>query len=112
MDIKTIAADAREASEKLATTSLETRNAALASIARALDAERAAIVAANHEDIEAAEQAGLAVPLLKRLKFDSAKVDNCMGGLDSLIGLPDPVGIVQRHTWGPLYGCLKGHSLS
>ena len=98
MDIKTLAADAREASEKLATTSVETRNAALASIARALDAERAAIIAANQEDLEAAKQAGLAAPLLKRLKFDSAKVDDCIGGLDSLRGLPDPVGIVQRHT--------------
>ena len=96
MNIRTAASEAREASESLATLSPETRNAALAAIARALEAERDAIEAANHEDVAAATQAGLAPALLKRLKFDGAKIADCAAGLASLVALPDPVGRVRE----------------
>lgn len=96
MNIRTMAAAARDASEHLATTPIETRNAALAAIAKALEAERGSIEEANRADIAAAKQEEVASALLKRLKFDSEKIRDCVGGLISLIGLPDPVGIARE----------------
>ena len=98
MDIKTKAEQARGSSGKLASTLAEERNAALRSIAQALEAEGASIDAANKADLEAARETGLAAPLLKRLKFDAAKRADCIAGIASLISLPDPVGVVQKRT--------------
>lgn len=96
MNIRTMASEARAASETLATLSLEARNAALLAIARALEAEKASIEAANHEDVAAATRDALAPALLKRLKFDGAKIADCVAGLESLARLPDPVGHVRE----------------
>ena len=96
MNIRTMASEARAASETLATLSLEARNAALLAIARALEAEKASIEAANHEDVAAVTRDALAPALLKRLKFDSDKIADCVAGLESLARLPDPVGHVRE----------------
>ena len=53
MNIRTMASEALAASETLAPLSLEARNAALLAIARALEAEKASIETANHEDVAA-----------------------------------------------------------
>ena len=70
------------------------RDAALAAVATALKAGAAAIIAANAADLEAAERDGLAAPLLKRLRFDAAKLDEALAGIESLRRLADPVGRV------------------
>ena len=49
-------------------------------------------VSANEQDLVAAEQDNLAAPLLKRLKFDEGKIAQVVAGIESLIGLDDPVG--------------------
>ncbi len=98
MDIKSMASAARTASEKLATVPIEVRNRALTAIARALEAERISIETANQVDLLAAEKAELAAPLLKRLKFNQAKIADCVGGIESLVGLADPIGIVQKRN--------------
>ena len=92
---RTIAARAqaaKEASLRLAAAKTEIKNAALTAIAKALDQRRADIMAANQQDLAAAAQANLAAPLLKRLKFDEAKLADVCAGIHSLIGLDDPVG--------------------
>jgi glutamate-5-semialdehyde dehydrogenase len=86
------AAAAKAASLLLAATKTETKNAALTAIAEALDRRRADILAANQRDLDAAEKANLAAPLLKRLKFDEAKLADVCAGIHSLIRLDDPVG--------------------
>ena len=83
---------AKAASLRLAAAKTETKNAALTAIAKALDQRRADIRAANQQDVAAAEKADLAAPLLKRLKFDEAKLADVCAGIHSLIGLDDPVG--------------------
>lgn len=98
MDITNMAAAAREASETLAAVSIEVRNRALIAIARALESECASIEAANQEDLFNAEKAMLAPALLKRLKFDQAKIADCVSGIESLVGLADPMGLVQKQT--------------
>ncbi len=93
MDIKQIAIQAEEASIQLAAVRGEVKNQALAEIARALERNKADIVAANRVDMQRSEKENLAVPLLKRLRFDEDKIKEACDGLESLMGLADPVGV-------------------
>ena len=92
MSIRESAAQARRAAIALASTAGEMKNQALAEIARTLKENAAAIAAANRQDLELAEKEHLAPPLLKRLRFDTQKLDESCTGLQSLMALPDPVG--------------------
>ncbi len=92
MTIAERAAEAREASRLLATASTETKNRALEAISAALETRGNEIMAVNAEDCRRSEAEHLAAPLLKRLKFDSMKLDQVTAGIRSLIALDDPVG--------------------
>ena len=98
MNATETAAAARAASLPLAAIPTRTKNKALAEIGLALGEQRAEIIAANKQDLAAAEQGGLAAPLLKRLKFDQAKIAEVCAGIESLINLPDPVGRILDAT--------------
>ena len=95
MDIEKSAIAAKAASIKLAACEPDTKKLALENIARALDAGRAKIVAANQLDLQASRENDLPAPLLKRLKFDSGKIDTVIEGVQSLMRLPEPVGVIQ-----------------
>jgi glutamate-5-semialdehyde dehydrogenase len=92
MDIGQIAARTKKAAIALAAVPGDIKNKALGAVAKALDLNRSAIVEANTIDMQNAEQAQLAAPLLKRLRFDQAKIDEVCAGLESLMRLQDPVG--------------------
>jgi len=92
MQEKTWAKAAREASYQLAALSLEQRNEALRGIQEALKRRAALIFRQNELDLEQAQAENLALPLLKRLKFDQGKLEDVVKGIDSLIALPDPLG--------------------
>lgn len=70
------------------------KDRALAAIAEAIGSGSAGIVAANSADLAAAEAAGLAGPLLKRLRFDETKIADSIAGIEALRRLPDPAGRV------------------
>lgn len=69
----------------------EIRNQALEAIAKALAESKEKIFAANKTDLEKAAAAGLASPIVKRLKFDEQKLSDVIAGIDSLITLKDPL---------------------
>ena len=92
MKITEIAAAAKSASIPLAATKTEAKDRALSQIAEAMRDNSAKIVAANKQDVSAAQKNNLAAPLLKRLKFDGEKIDQAVAGIESLIALDDPVG--------------------
>lgn len=98
MRISEMAGKAKSASIKLAAVKSNIKNAALAQIADALKAESARVISANKEDIATAEKNNLARGLLKRLKFDEAKIGDVCEGIDSLIKLDDPVGRTISET--------------
>ncbi|MDO4553028.1 MAG: glutamate-5-semialdehyde dehydrogenase, partial [Bacillota bacterium] len=75
----------------MAALSGEARNKALADIRLALRQGRDRILAANQADMEAAAAQKLPEPIIKRLKFDDQKIDDVCAGIESLIGLPDPL---------------------
>ena len=95
MQVKQLAASARQAAYSLAALEIEKRNAALLSIQEALQKNAPAIYAQNQMDLADAEAENLAMPLLKRLKFDEKKMQDVLSGIDSLIALPDPLARIQ-----------------
>lgn len=92
MGINEFAGQVKEASIKLAAMDKDQKNRALAQIARALVERQDEIIRANREDLTRSEKENLAEPLLKRLKFDEAKITDVVDGINSLIDLEEPVG--------------------
>jgi len=92
MKINEIAAMAKSASIQLAAVNTDVKNGALAEIANAIRQRSDEILSANRQDLSAAEKDHLAMPLLKRLKFDEGKIAQTITGIESLMKLDDPVG--------------------
>ncbi len=67
---------------------------ALRSIAAAIDARVARVVAANAEDLERGRAEGLSAGLLDRLRLDEARVHALADAVRDVAALPDPVGRV------------------
>jgi glutamate-5-semialdehyde dehydrogenase len=74
------------------------RRQAVLAMAEALEQARAAILAANQADLEAAAAEGLAPALVARLRLDAAKLDAAIAGVRQVAALADPVGRRQLHT--------------
>lgn len=89
--IQKIASMTKAESFKLAALPISVRNSALLAIAKALEEEQDRIEKANQMDLTAATASGLAMPLLKRLKFDDEKRKEAIEGILSLESLPDPL---------------------
>jgi len=87
---------ARVASHELALARRTSKDAALEAMAAALVDSTAAILAANAEDVAAAEAAGTPAHLIDRLRLDASRVEGMAQGLREVAGLPDPVGTVVR----------------
>ncbi|TMH09985.1 MAG: gamma-glutamyl-phosphate reductase, partial [Betaproteobacteria bacterium] len=83
-------AAARAASSKMAAASTAAKNAALLALAQALRSETAALQAANARDIEAAQAAGLAAPMVDRLKLTPQIIDTVAEGCEQIAAMPDP----------------------
>ena len=98
MSIKQMASLAKQASIKLAAAPTDLKNQALREIARALEARQEEIVQANAADVAGSQAENLAAPLLKRLNFDQSKIAEVISGINSLIQLPDPVGVTMAAT--------------
>jgi len=92
MSMIDLARRVKEAARELAGFTAEQKNNALASIAESLQNRKEEISKANREDLRRSEEERLAPPLLKRLKFDEAKIAEAVEGIYSLIGLENPVG--------------------
>lgn len=95
MSIVDLAKAAKVASIQLAVVDTARKNKALGEIAKALKANSPQIIAENEQDLSKAKSDNLAIPLLKRLKFDQKKIADVIEGIESLIKLDDPVGKTQ-----------------
>lgn len=69
----------------------DVRNRALEMIASALQEKKDQIFEANKADLDHAFEAKLASPIIKRLKFDEAKLSDAISGIQNLITLKDPL---------------------
>jgi len=85
---------ARAASRELAFAPSARKDAALVAAAEAIRADRAALLAANAEDMADATARGLSPAMLDRLKLDEGRVGAMIEGLHAIAAQPDPVGQV------------------
>jgi len=91
LDVLDVAKRSREAALKVANSGVESRNHAILGIAEEIGSQRQQLVAANSKDVNDATQAGLAGPIVKRLKLDDAKIDSIIKGLTAVAQLEDPL---------------------
>lgn len=102
MNMQELARKAKAASTQLALLTSAQKNAALAAMARAVEARAQELYAANRLDLQEAQEAvqrGTLKPaLLARLKLDENKLRAVTHGMQELIALPDPVGQVLAVT--------------
>ena len=80
---------ARAASAQLALLSTEEKNALLASIADAIEANEKSILAANREDVE---DSGLEGAMRDRLLLTASRIKEMAHGVREVVALPDPIG--------------------
>jgi len=89
-------AAARAASAKMAAAPTAAKNAALLALARRLRSETAALQAANAMDIEAAQAAGLAAPMVDRLELGDKDIETVAEGCEQIAAMPDPIGEITH----------------
>ena len=92
MEIRTEVKQMKACAPFVASMSAESRNHALERIACRLKEYEQEIFEENRKDLLAAEEAGIAASVIKRLKFDAGKLEDVFKGLRQLQTLPDPVG--------------------
>ena len=83
---------ARQASKKLAFTSTEVKDRALALIATGLLRDEEVILQANARDYAAAKADGLSEAMLDRLLLNHQRLEGMANDMRSVAGLPDPIG--------------------
>ncbi len=93
-------AAARAAKNEVGQLSTQRKNEALLAMADALEAEQAAILAANAQDLEAA-QGHIGDVMLDRLRLTPARVAAMAQGIRDVAKLPDPVGRLLEETVRP-----------
>ncbi|MDW2980901.1 glutamate-5-semialdehyde dehydrogenase [Rhodanobacter sp. KK11] len=91
----------RDAAQAVAALGSEAKRALLRDMAAALEAQSAAVLAANAEDMRQAAAEGVQGAMLDRLRLDEARVAGIAGALREVAELPDPVGVTTRHEPRP-----------
>jgi len=85
-------AAARAASTRMMAAPTAAKNAALRALARRLREGGPALQAANAHDLARANTAGLAAPLVDRLKLTRRIIETAAAGCDEIAAMPDPIG--------------------
>ena len=83
---------ARAASALMGKAAPGPKNTALKELARLLRSHTADLQAENEKDLSAARAAGLAEPMVDRLKLSPAVLETCAQGCEQLAAMPDIIG--------------------
>ena len=92
MTIEERARAAKVAGRAILSRNAESRTAALKAVRLALTDRSGEIFAANKVDLDRSAAEGLAAPMMKRLKFDEAKMARVCEGIEALEKMNDPIG--------------------
>lgn len=84
--------EARLASTRMAAASLAQRNNVLNTLAILLRQQSEKLIEANDPDVARAQKAGLAAPLVDRLKLTPKIIETLAQGCEQLAAMPDPIG--------------------
>ncbi len=96
--MRNLGREARAAARVLALAPAAQKNRALAAMARAIRESRAAILAANEQDVAEAKSAGASAAFVDRLTLRPAGIEAMAAGLEVIRKLKDPVGAVMA-SW-------------
>jgi len=97
-DMRTLAETARTASRALAIAPTQKKDAALRHMARHLREAAPSILAANAEDVAAANASGKNAAFVDRLLLDAARLESMAQAVEAVADLKDPVGEASD-TW-------------
>ncbi len=89
-------AAARAASTRMAAAPTAAKNAALLALARRLRAGTPALAGANRLDVDAAQAAGLAAPMVDRLRLTDKVIATVAEGCEQIAAMPDPIGEITN----------------
>jgi len=89
-------AAARAASGPMAAAGSAAKNAALLALARLLRDSQPALATANALDVNTAQAAGLAAPLVDRLKLTPKIIETVAQGCEQIAAMPDPIGEITN----------------
>ena len=89
---QTLGSQAKAASALMARAQTATKNIALRTLARLLRENTAALQIDNAKDLERAVAAGLAAPMVDRLKLTPKVLETCAQGCEQLASMPDVIG--------------------
>ncbi len=100
-DILSLCKSLRHGASILSRHSAQDKNRGLAAVARALDARRQEILAANRLDVERAVSEGMKESLVDRLRLTSERIDGIIDSINVVIQQTDPVGQVVTGWTNP-----------
>lgn len=101
------ASQAKTASRAIAKANPEQKNAVLFTLAELLLTNKNTILEQNALDIAKAEQNGLSLPKIDRLKITEKLIENMADACKFIAALPDPVGAMDKQ-WQRPNGLLVG----
>ena len=93
--------DAREAGYQLATATTAVKNTMLTNLARLLREQSEQVLAANVEDVRAAQEQQLSSAIIDRLVLTPERLEALAASVEEIAALPDPVGQVSRMSLRP-----------
>lgn len=99
--LETQGLSAKNAARALAVAGSAKKDAALEAIAQAIEARQAEILAANGQDLAAAQASGMRPSLLDRLSLDEERIAGIVEGVRQVKALPDPIGTVTKMETRP-----------
>ena len=94
-DMQTLGVHARQASARMAAASAADKNAVLRRLAALLRENVASLATDNAKDIERATAAGLAAPMVDRLKLTPRIIETVARGCDQLAAMPELIGEIS-----------------
>ena len=91
----TLGTQAKAAAALMAKAPADRKNQALRVLAHLLRTQGAALAAHNAQDIERAQAAGLAAPMVDRLRLTPQVLETCAQGYKQLAAMPDIIGEIM-----------------
>ncbi len=105
MDIKqymqNVGQRARTASRLVAKAESGVKNAALAALAKEIEANAESLLKANRRDMQSGKESGLDAALLDRLELTPSRIAAMAQGIRDIIALPDPIGEITGLSYRP-----------
>ena len=99
--ISALSSRARLAAQQTAALTGYDKSVILANIASSLERHKSAIIAANAQDVEAAQAQGMSSALIDRLQVNDNTINGIINSINAVRALPDPIGVISDLKYMP-----------